>query len=84
MSLEQALSPAGMSSRRVWADEAESVALQPNRLDPVAGSQSAAAALVRCSSSEDCGNYRLHKPATNQLNVPALLQAFRSATLVIE
>lgn len=32
--MEKALSLAGMSFRRVWADEAESVALQPNRLDP--------------------------------------------------
>jgi hypothetical protein len=82
--MEKALSLAGMLFRRVWADEAESVALQPKRLDPVAGSHSAAAALVRCSSSEDCGKYRMDKPATNQLNVPALLQASPSATLIIE
>jgi hypothetical protein len=80
--MEKALGPAGMSFRRVWADEAESVALQPNTLDPVKGGHSAAAALVRWSSSEDCGNYRLDKSAKNQLNIRALLQATRSATLV--
>ena len=41
----RALRPAGMSFRHVLADEAESVVLQPNRLDPVTGSHSAAAAL---------------------------------------
>jgi hypothetical protein len=50
--MEKALSLAGMLLRRVWADEAESVALQPNRLEPAAGSHSAAAVLVPCSSSE--------------------------------
>jgi hypothetical protein len=69
--MEKALSLAGMSFRRIWADEAESVALQPNRLDPVAGSHSAAAALVRCSSSEAVRTEQIRNKSIESICSPA-------------